>query len=126
MGIVNQVAADLPDKSEGQVIANGSQPGMLSSFDGSDTVEPKPRRPTPNNDVAVFKADPGHRIAASLSSKEERRRQSQRNRDNGLSKIAFVLVLMECQFCSHVVAIHETRIGRKFCEARAFCGGTSQ
>src|SRR5229473_42053 len=81
--------------AEGQIDALAAQQSMLAIGERRDTVKEQPRRPAPHHDIAVLEPVSLRLVGAHKSAEKEDCRQSERHRDDGVSEIAFVLVMMQ-------------------------------
>src|ERR1700730_736110 len=78
-----------------QIDALPADKRVLAIGKRSDAVEEQPRRPAPHHDVAMRQPISLRLVAALQSAEQEDRRQAERYRDDRLTKILLVPVLMQ-------------------------------
>ena len=78
---------------------------------GHDSVKAESRWATPDEDLTVHHRNPRRLATARPTTEKKNCRNTQRNRDDRLAKVAFILVLMQREPRLGLIAIDETRIG---------------
>src|SRR5271169_1514008 len=94
---------------------------MLGLLQRQHSVIAKPRWPAPDDHVTVVHWNPPSLISSIHSTEEKYRGNSERYGSYWRSKIPLILILMQRQLRSRLVAVHQAGIGHEPGEAR-FCG----
>jgi len=86
---------------------------MLARLQGQHSVIPQSRRPSPHHNITMRHRNAKRPVRTLHPAKYENRRNSQRDGNNRLAKVSFILVLMKGQPRSRLVAIDQTCIRKK-------------
>src|SRR3954447_4458885 len=99
---------------------------MMSFLDRQHTMVVQPPRPSPYHDVTMHQGDTYRLVFPTQPTPQEDGWQAQRNRDNRRTEVMLVLVLVQRQPGSRLVAIDEAGIRLKTLKAGARSSASSQ
>jgi hypothetical protein len=116
----------LRDFAEGEVNAVGPCEEMAAWLEWLYTVEAHARRPSPDEDVAVFEQDVAGFVGSLHPSKEKGALQSKGDGNDRLSQIALVSILMQAKFVSCLIAIDVTGVGPESWKSGEHGGANSE
>ena len=102
-----------PRHPKRQIPALAAQQVVLAVFERIDAVVMHPRRAAPDQHIAVLQWQALHRIAAVQAAPQKSGRQAERHRDDGRCQVCLVLIAVQGQLGTGLVAVDQAGVGHK-------------